>query len=228
MGADDRHSQAAEANLITDPDEVARQEAQNGLRQFDRAIEMIEYWLHPDRKPYRLRASHIMDLNRVALEKINKFAGVYRTTAVTITKSKHTPPGPDRVPALVEELCDYVNDNQDRSAIHLASYVMWRLNWIHPFADGNGRTTRVTSFVVMCVRVGYRVPGSQTVPELIATNRRPYYEALEKADTAYEATQKIDVSAMEALLSSLLARQLTSVFDAARADGHPAAEPAAN
>ena len=180
MGADDRHSQAAEANLITDPDEVARQEAQNGLRQFDRAIEMIEYWLHPDRKPYRLRASHIMDLNRVALEKINKFAGVYRTTAVTITKSKHTPPGPDRVPALVEELCDYVNDNQDRSAIHLASYVMWRLNWIHPFADGNGRTTRVTSFVVMCVRVGYRVPDHKPCQNSLPPTEGPTTKPLKK------------------------------------------------
>ena len=30
------------------------------------------------------------------------------------------------------------NDNWDDSTpVHLASYVMWRLNWIHPFTDGN-------------------------------------------------------------------------------------------
>jgi hypothetical protein len=35
----------------------------------------------------------------------------------------------------------------DATAIHLAAYLMWRLNWIHPFADGNGRTARMTSYV---------------------------------------------------------------------------------
>ncbi|HWF38075.1 MAG TPA: Fic family protein [Candidatus Acidoferrales bacterium] len=227
MNAGERHSQALEAALITDPDEIARQEAQNGLRQFDLAVEQIEYWLQPERKPYRLRPSHIMALNRSALEKLNRYAGVYRPTEVEIHGSKHTPPGPHLVAQLVEELCDYVNANGDRSAIHLASYVMWRLNWVHPFVDGNGRTTRVTSFVVMCVRLGYRVPGSPTIPDLIAGNKTPYYEALEKADIAHESGGVIDVSAMEKLLSSLLARQLTSVFRAAQANGH-SAEPSSS
>jgi Fic family protein len=220
MGSDERHSQAFEAELITDPDEIARQEAKNGLRQFDLAVEQIEYWLQPGRQPYRLRLSHIIALNRCALEGLTKLAGVFRPAGIKIGGSKHTPPGAHLVPELVEELCDYVDANPDRSAIHLASYVMWRLNWIHPFVDGNGRTTRVTSFVVMCVRLGYRVPGSPTIPELIAGNKRPYYEALEKADTAYKMGHVIDVSAMETLLASLLARQLTSVLRAAQANGH--------
>ena len=47
------------------------------------------------------------------------------------------------VAELVEDMCDYVNENWEaKSAIHLAAYIMWRLNWIHPFADGNGRLSR--------------------------------------------------------------------------------------
>jgi hypothetical protein len=38
----DRHSQALEAELISDPDERARREARNGLRQFDAVIELTE------------------------------------------------------------------------------------------------------------------------------------------------------------------------------------------
>jgi hypothetical protein len=43
MSPEDRHSEALETELIVDPGQKARQEAKNGLRQFDQAIEQIEY-----------------------------------------------------------------------------------------------------------------------------------------------------------------------------------------
>ncbi len=217
MESGNRHSEAFEAELVTDPDERARLEAKNGVRQFDLAVEQIEYWLQPER-PFKLRPSAITALNRVALEGLSKLAGVYRPAGIEIGGSKHTPPGAYLVPELVEELCDYVNSNWGRSPVHLAAYVMWRLNWIHPFVDGNGRTTRTTSLVVLCVRLGYRVPGSNTIPEQISRNKKPYYGALELADAAYEREKRTDVSAMETLIGSLLANQLAAVLHDARAD----------
>ena len=71
----DRHSKALEAELITDPDEKARAEARNGLRQFDKVVELIEYFLQPERK-FRLRPSHLLHLHRVALEGISAYAGI--------------------------------------------------------------------------------------------------------------------------------------------------------
>jgi Fic family protein len=144
--------------------------------------------------------------------------GNYRPREIEIKGSKHQPPAAHLVPELVEEFCDYVNEHWDRSPIHLASYVLWRLNWIHPFVDGNGRTSRALSFVVLCVRLGYRVPGSNTIPEQISRNKTPYYEALELADANYEEKNKIDVAAMETLLGTLLANQLAAVIRDARAD----------
>ena len=44
---EERHSQALEIELISDPEQKARQEAKNGLRQFDEVIELINYWLQP-------------------------------------------------------------------------------------------------------------------------------------------------------------------------------------
>ena len=38
---DDRHSVAETAALLNDPDEIALREAENGIRQFDLALEMI-------------------------------------------------------------------------------------------------------------------------------------------------------------------------------------------
>jgi Fic family protein len=137
MSLDDRHSKALEPELISDPDQKAHQEAKNGLRQFDKAIELIESSLDPER-PFRLRPSAIMGLNRIALDGLSSFAGNYRPADIEIGASKHIPPKAYLVPELVEEMCDHVNNNWDRSPIYLASYVLWRLNWIHAFVDGNG------------------------------------------------------------------------------------------
>ena len=213
----ERYSRAFEVELISDPDEKARQEARNGLRQFDEAIEQIEYWLQPGHA-FRLRPSSILSLNRRALEGISTFAGVYRPAAIAIQGSAHNPPGAHLVPELIEQLCDFVNENWSNSAIHLAAYLLWRMNWIHPFADGNGRTARAVSYVVLCVRLGYRLPGTTTIPELISRDKQPYYRALEAADKSI-SQGSADVSGMEQLLEELLASQLLSVLNQAKAPG---------
>lgn len=81
-----------------------------------------------------------------------------------------------------------------KSPIHLAAYVMWRLNWIHPFTDGNGRTSRALSYLVLCIRLKMLLPGRTTIPEQIEKDRTPYYKALEAADEAW-AGDRIDLAA---------------------------------
>lgn len=115
---------------------------------------------------------------------------------------------------MIEELCDYVNDNWDKTAVHLASYVMWRLNWIHPFSDGNGRTSRMVSYVVLCVKLQLPLPGIKTIPDQIVDNRKPYFDALEAADRAVERGD-YDLSKMEELIEGMLAAQLASVMETA-------------
>jgi Fic family protein len=112
-------------------------------------------------------------------------------------------------------MCDYVNENWDTATpIHLAAYIMWRLNWIHPFADGNGRTARILSYVVMSIRAQAVLVGSPSMPAQIVENRNPYFEALDAADAAYR-DGKIDVSKMEQLLSEMLAKQLMEFYKSA-------------
>ncbi|ACO33575.1 MULTISPECIES: Fic family protein [Acidobacterium] len=210
---DARHSQAEDARLLTDQNELARQEALNGLRQFDAVVEMVEYHLQPEHR-FRFRPSHLLHLHRLALEGISSYAGTWRPASIQIEGSRHQPAGAHRVPELIEELCDYVNDHwQECTPIHLAAYVMWRLNWIHPFTDGNGRTSRAASYLIPCLRAGYLLPGKQTIPDQISQNKKPYYEALEAADAAWSERGTVDLSAMENLLAELLARQLVEVLD---------------
>jgi Fic family protein len=213
-----RHSKAEASELVADNLEKAKREAANALRQTERVRGYVMDAI--DGRPFKLRPSTILDLNRCAIEGLDSYAGVWRPAGVAIAESKHIPPGGHLVPGLVEELCDYVNDHWiDRSAIHLASFVMWRLNWIHPFTEGNGRTSRAVSYLVLCAKERAWFPGVTTIPDQIIANRTPYYEALEAADSTYSAancsfTDNV-VEAMEDLVGSMFAHQLKSAFDSA-------------
>jgi Fic family protein len=219
MSEEERHSKALEVELITDPDLRAQKEASNGLRQFDTVAEGVEYWTQ-DEHPFKLRLSLILDLHRIALEGISAFAGTFRPAGIKIGGSRHQPVGAHLVAGLVEELCDYVNDNwKQKSPIHLCAYVLWRLNWIHPFTDGNGRTSRAVSYLVLCVGLGYRLPGTRTIPEQIAEDKGPYYRALEVADEGFNRTKVPDLSKMEELIETLLAKQLLAIYSRAKGGG---------
>jgi Fic family protein len=218
----ERHSKGLEPELITDPKKKAEAEALNGLKQYDYAVHAIQEML--ERKPFKLRLSLILALHRQALQDISSYAGNFRPAGVEIHGSKHTPPGAHLVPELVEELCDYVNDNWEKcSALHLASYVMWRLNWIHPFSDGNGRTSRILSFVVLSMKIGMVLPGTPTWPELVVDHRADYEDALDAADAEFKSG-RIEISKMEAMVGALLAKQLMQVFAAAGGQVLPTAK----
>lgn len=114
---------------------------------------------------FRLRVSIIQQLHRLALEGLSAYAGNWRPGDIRIGKSSHNPPGAYLVAGLMEEMCDWVNDRWSHaSPITLCSYVMWRLNWIHPFNDGNGRTSRAVAYLVLPAAAGHRFPSRVTSP----------------------------------------------------------------
>ena len=179
---------------------------------------MVDYFLDPER-PFKLRPSHIATLHREALQGISPLAGLWRPSSVEIQGSRHKPPQAWEVPERIEELCDYVNENwMVKRPLHLASYVMWRLNWIHPFTDGNGRTSRAVSYLVLCIRLRTLLPGKLTIPEQIEQGKTPYYCALEAADEAWSGG-KIDLTEMKELLGAMLAKQLHAVYEESETGG---------
>ncbi|MBX3192077.1 MAG: Fic family protein [Labilithrix sp.] len=208
-----RPGKTPEVPKLTD-DEVALREAENGLRQFDRLVALIEGAVAPGAPAFRLRPSTLTELNRIAVEGLLVAPGSFRHGPIGITNSLHHPPPPEDVPAEIDGMCDYVHDHWDASPVHLSSYVMWRLNWIHPFNDGNGRTSRAASYLVLCARLGLRLPGTGTIPERIAADKQPYYLALDAADAAWR-DGRVDVSSMEHLVSAFLAAQLVELHQLA-------------
>jgi hypothetical protein len=104
----DRHSFTEARDLITDPDEIARRETENGVRQFEQALEIIRSHVKEPDRPFRLRPFLILKLNEAALHGIHPLAGTFRNTTIKISKSRHVPPDPFMVSEEVSLLCDYI------------------------------------------------------------------------------------------------------------------------
>lgn len=54
-------------------------------------------------------------------------------------------------------------------ALDAAAYALWRINWIHPFRNGNGRTARSFSYACLSLHLGAVLPGAPTVIDLMGT-----------------------------------------------------------
>jgi Fic family protein len=93
-------------------------------------------------------------------------------------------------------------------ATWLAAYALWRLNWIHPFVEGNGRTARAACYYLISLKQKKILTGKRIVPERIRDDRKPYYAALKAADRAWDEGN-LDVSVMADYLETLLLGQLT-------------------
>ena len=195
--------------ILTD-EQIADLEAANGLIQFDRVRELVRAGVASGTK-FRLLPSSVLELNRLVVAGLEPSAGAWRTKNVEIDGSDHVPPPWEHVPGHAEEMCDYINERwDDASPIHLSAYLMWRINWIHPFANGNGRTSRAVSYLVLCLKLGYELPGTTTVADQITLDRSDYYAALDDADAA-AVLRTVDVSSMERLITGYLASQLLEV-----------------
>ena len=187
--------------------ELAELESANEMRVFNRLVELAEVQIAAGR--LSVRPSMLLDLNRLVLDGLDGAAGQWRPVSIGIGNSLHTPPPPEQVPALIEDLCDVLNGDATGSSIHKAAYALWRINWIHPFVNGNGRTARAVCYMVLCISEGGLLQGRKTVPDLIKTYRQDYWDALEDAD-ANEAAGESDVAAVEEFLDRLVIEQLRS------------------
>jgi Fic family protein len=146
-------------------------------------------------------------LNHVAVANISQFGGRFREEPIYV--GNHVPPHFERVPDLMDRFVSFVHENwYIYSATELAAYALWRLNWIHPFIEGNGRTARAASYYLLCVRHGALLKGRKIVPERIKDDRDGYEAALTAADQAWDQGQ-LDFSRMEEYLATLLQAQLT-------------------
>ena len=200
-----------EKPLVTDKEELARLEASNASMQYNDAQNTIADFIINE-KSFKLRPSLIFKLHHTAMENIIRDAGQYRNNSIDeITGSEHNPPEAHLCPSLVEEMCDYINENKSaHTFLELSAYALWRLNWIHPFSNGNGRTSRMVAHIILSIMMKQLLAG-KTIAEQIAENKEPYYNALEQADEAFKNNETIDISALAELMQTMLMKQIKQV-----------------
>jgi len=179
---------------------------QNLLRQYDLLTNCIEIGLKKGIEffdKYTLWA-----LNAAAVSNIAQFGGRYREEPIYV--GNHIPPHFDQVSHMMDQCLSVVHENWDgiENPLVLPAYVLWRMNWIHPFVEGNGRTARAACYYLICLKYGSLLPGTKIVPERIRENRSPYYEALQAADRAW-AEGHFDVSVLTEYLTGLVKLQLS-------------------
>lgn len=204
------------AGLYRTGNEKKELEARNGALQFLQVLAALSEW----RSDSSITPQLLLDLQHRAIVNIYTCAGNFRDGPVEIRdgdKVAHRGVDAPLVQAAVEDMCNYINANwTSASAFHLSSYALWRLNWIHPFFGGNGRTSRAFSYLVLSAKLDMRLPGKVTIPDLIVKRRNEYIEALRAADGAFASSQSIDLEKMEKLLETVMADQLLSAIEQAK------------
>ncbi|BAU28486.1 Fic/DOC family protein [Aneurinibacillus soli] len=140
--------------------------------------EAIEYVKTLATKQTELDERVLKDIHYLVLKGIdNQNAGQYRKINVRISGSQHLPPHFLKVPEDMQELVSWYYEQKDRlHPVELATRLHFKFAYVHPFADGNGRTARLLmNFILM----SYRYP--PTIIKADPEKRIAYYQALEKA-----------------------------------------------
>lgn len=184
----------------------ARVQERNLLRQYDLLTNCIEIGLSKGIEAFDKYT--LWSLNAAAVANIAQFGGRFREAPIYV--GNHIPPHFEKVSDHVDQLLSVIHENWevvDHPTV-LAAFVLWRLNWIHPFVEGNGRTARAASYYLICMRHGQLLPGKKIVPERIRENRPAYYAALAEADQHW-ANGHFNVDALADYLLDLLKAQLT-------------------
>ena len=191
-----------------DPVLFARIQEQNLLRQYDLLTNCVEIALAKGIEAFDKYT--LWALNAAAVANIAQLGGRFRRQPIYV--GNHRPPHFREVPDLVDEFLSVIHENWTivTHPTILPAYALWRLNWIHPFVEGNGRTARAACYLLMCLRQGALLPGKKIVPERIRENRQPYYAALHAADVHWE-NGDFNVDELATYLAGHLGDQLRDV-----------------
>lgn len=111
--------------------------------------------------------------------------GLYRTMSVSINRSAHKPPEPIQVGNYMDELFAFINhEDEPKYDLLKVAIAHHRFLWIHPFANGNGRTVRLFTYA-MLVKEGFKVDAGRILnpTAVFCSSRKNYYRYLSLADT---------------------------------------------
>jgi Fic family protein/DNA-binding XRE family transcriptional regulator len=141
-------------------------------------VEAISYIKQLMERNFPFNERELLSVHNLILRGIiPEDAGRYRRVQVMIKGSSHIPPQPLIVPKEMEDYFIWFEENKSKlHPIILAAEMHERLVTIHPFIDGNGRTSRLVMNLIL-LQNGYVIANIKGDYE----SRTNYYQALETA-----------------------------------------------
>ena len=105
--------------------------------------------------------------------------GRCRTSSPAAGHGRSFTPPPSDVPPLMRELVDWLRAETAVHPVLVAGVAQFQLVHIHPFVDGNGRTSRLLSTLYL-YRAGYDFKRLFTLSEFYDRDRAQFYRALQE------------------------------------------------
>ena len=136
--------------------------------------------------------------------------GAYRTVQNYVVNSAtrevmYTPPPPEDVPPMMQELVAWLRHEGPIHPVLVAGIAQFQLVHIHPFLDGNGRTSRLLS--TLCLyRTGYDFKRLFTLSEFYDRDRSAFYRAIQSV-----REQDLDLTGWLAFFVEGLSTQMSEV-----------------
>ena len=177
--------------VIAPPREV--QEVKNALATYDR----FDSWKPGYEKD-------LLEAHKILMSGLIDEAGLYRHGGVGVMAGQqviHMAPPADRVPHLMADLFRW-RANTDAHPLIASSVFHYEFEFIHPFADGNGRMGRLwqSLFLTRWNPLFADIP----VESLIFEHQAEYYQAIQ------ESTQKTDSTPFIAFMLRMILDTVTS------------------
>ncbi len=177
--------------VIAPPREV--QEVKNALAAYDR----FDSW-----KPEC--GKDLLEAHRILMSGLIDEAGLYRHGGVGVMAGQqviHMAPPADRVPHLMADLFGWLAAT-DAHPLIASSVFHYEFEFIHPFADGNGRMGRLWQSLILARwnPLFADIP----VESLIFEHQAEYYQAIQ------ESTQKTDSAPFIAFMLRMILDTVTS------------------
>jgi Fic family protein len=129
----------------------------------------------------------------------------YRDVSVSVmnmdsNKVRFIPPSNMHVPRLMDDLISWINNSNEISPILVAGIVHYEFLRIHPFMEGNGKTARALTSLILHTR-GYEIKGYFAVDECYNKDIDAYLNALKSADDTFDLTHWLEYFTETFLLS---------------------------
>ena len=166
-------------------------EVKNAIKTYDAYSELDAFSVDDLLKAHGLMMEALVDE-----------AGRFRRTGVGVfegNKPIHVAPPADKVPFLMEDLFKWLKSSEDHLLIRSCVF-HYEFEFIHPFADGNGRIGRLWQSLIL----GKLHPVFEHLPveSMVFSNQQKYYEAIQKSTQENDSGIFVDFM-LEEILKTL-------------------------